>query len=230
VLGRYPLGRCRCSYSPKCLEGAFCELRLHGVSRRLAASNGLAPSLVGLSKGGPRTSRDIPIPVGIALVLGRAPTLRATPTNGSLRAPAEGLSTEGRERGVLWTSPVTDSPSFACIVFWALRWLGSSLPFSEVSERAHQRKPEPLAGGPGPKARLLEGVPSVCGGGAYCEALRPRTTLSAAKPEAISPAAAAPAIGATGGPPVEASALAVALAVALAEALAEADALAVDPK
>jgi len=55
-------------------------------------------------------------------------------------------------------------------------------------------------------------------------------TLSAAKPEAISPAAAAPAIGATGGPPVEASALAVALAVALAEALAEADALAVEAK
>ena len=76
------------------------------------------------------------------------------------------------------------------------------------------------------RPRSEEGVPSVCGGGAYCEALRPRTTLSAAKPEAISPAAAAPAIGPTGGPPVEASAL----AVALADALAEADALAVEAK
>jgi hypothetical protein len=34
------------------------------------------------------------------------------------------------------------------------------------------------------------------------EALRRRTSLSAAKPEAISPAPAAPAIGTAGGPPV----------------------------
>jgi hypothetical protein len=106
------------------------------LSRRLAARKGLAPSLVGLSEGGHE-------PQGISLL------------NGSLRAPAEGLSTEARERGVLWTSPVTNSPSFACIVFWAHRWIGSSLRFSEVSERAHQRKPEPLAGGPGPKKACL---------------------------------------------------------------------------